>query len=389
MDNFSEGEKAVINLIENRAYRRSLELIRESMEKVWASDVSKIIKNSDDYCEKHCEMIFYYVDKILKTNKGVYLSQEELFMLSAAIYLHDLGMHSDINKINRIKKVARKFGLELILDFSNYNADEYVPEVQKEIRNNQHLITAAWIDTAFRDENDNLLGKALRRIPDGLLISDLIDICKYHSKLPINECPKELISDSNGRKQLITALLRLADELDIDSNRISSVDLLKYCTVDPNFIIRWWIHGITTITFRNNGNISNEILINIRLNEKDSSNYGEKFYNFVINSFLTRNNPVLNIIVKNGLPIVIDANSGISTEKNLKSIPTEISSAIEEEKELLRSQEGLKSSIEELNILIWDRDYSPDDDGYDERDVLNEEENELERVEKELMKFLD
>ena len=116
------------------------------------------------------------------------------------IYLHDIGMQCDVVRFPKIEEKAERLGANFNCTFSSEVASCYSLEEQRDIHKNHQFLTAAWIDYSFLT-GDTILGQAIKTIPEEL-ISDLIDVCKYHSGLPITECPQEFKFDPKGRKQL-------------------------------------------------------------------------------------------------------------------------------------------------------------------------------------------
>ena len=107
----------------------------------------------------------------------------------------------------------------------------YSPDEQNEIRKNHHLLSAAWIDYLY-EGNDPELSPAIKSLPYDL-VDDLMDVCKFHSKLPINDCSDFFNDNSNSRKKMVAAFLRFADELDISNTRanIGTAKIFPYTQI--------------------------------------------------------------------------------------------------------------------------------------------------------------
>lgn len=164
---------------------------------------------------------------------------------------------------------------------------------------------------------------AAKQIPPDL-VSDLIDVCKYHSKLPITECAITFKSDSNERKQLVAALLRFSDELDIDKNRVT-IETVKNFRLDPNNAVYWWLHNCTKIVISDH----NAITIIIQLNPVDKKKYGSLVHTAFFTNFQTKNRQVINILKQNGVPVTISAESGVEENSYAEQLPQEIARALE------------------------------------------------------------
>jgi hypothetical protein len=113
----------------------------------------------------------------------------------------------------------------------------------------------------------------------------------------------------------------LADELDINKSRVSK-DAHDGFRIAPENYVYWWLHEHTIIRFLDG---SNNILININLNPQDAALYGEIIKELYIDELKIKNQAVINVLVKNGIAICIDDESGIIENEYTKCMPTEIS----------------------------------------------------------------
>jgi hypothetical protein len=229
MPKFSSVEKLLLDLINDDRLISSLGKIREVMEDIW-EDTPRIVKDYTDHGVRHSERLAEFVYRLLDANYGVPISSQEMYLLLAGIYLHDIGMQCDVVKFDEIRKVAEELGSSFEVEFKSLKASDYYIQEQIAIRKNHHYLTAAWIDYAYCREK-TVLGNAAQTIPDNL-VEDLMDVCKYHSKLNIMECPEKFKFDVTQRKRLVAALLRFADELDVSSNRVN-IETIKNFSIDP------------------------------------------------------------------------------------------------------------------------------------------------------------
>ena len=147
MPGFTEVENRILTkYISDLKLSRSLTLIREVMESIWANEAPRIVKDYTDHGEKHSERVACFAEKLLQVNPDAKFSQQEIYLLLAGIYLHDIGMQCDIAKYPVIKEKAESLGAEFEEAFTAKTTNEYSWEEQKEIRKNHHLLSAAWID---------------------------------------------------------------------------------------------------------------------------------------------------------------------------------------------------------------------------------------------------
>ena len=104
MSGFTEVENRIIKkYIPDIKLSRSLTSIREVMETIWADETPRIVQDYTDHGEKHSERLAYFAEKLLLINPDAKFSQQEIYLLLAGIYLHDIGMQCDIVKYPKIK----------------------------------------------------------------------------------------------------------------------------------------------------------------------------------------------------------------------------------------------------------------------------------------------
>ena len=223
----------------------SLTRIRLAAKKIWDPTV-RIIQGYTGHDIPHSKRVAGFVADLLEANKGQALSSEEMYLLLAGVYLHDIGMQCDVVRFPKIKRRAEELEAKFAVRFTAQTANEYSKDEQKAIRENHQFLTAAWIDYAYC-ENKTVLGPEIRTIPSGseYLVADLMDVCKYHSKLPIADCPSTELG-RQVRRRLVAALLRFADELDVSKHRVS-IETVKNFSFDPHNSVYWWLHNRTKV----------------------------------------------------------------------------------------------------------------------------------------------
>ena len=197
MGDFTDAEERLLKNITDRRLRSNLEKIREAAEDIWAEDSTRVVQFYTDHGIRHSERLAEIADDLLEANNGSALSSDEMYLLLAGIYLHDIGMQCDILRFPEIKICAEELGAEFGPSFAEHAEEKYNLEMQKAIRKNHQFLTAAWIDYAYRT-GDTTLGPVAKDI-SSKLVDDLIDVCKHHSKLPIAGCPLIFKYNPNGR----------------------------------------------------------------------------------------------------------------------------------------------------------------------------------------------
>lgn len=311
-------ECGLIQRIQDEKLIVSLSKIREAVNLIWAADSPRIIRAFTGHDLEHCQRILCWCAQILE---GFELNNKEMYALLAAAYLHDIGMQCDVAKQSGIKSAAKKLGANFPHKFTAMTADKYSSEEQEMIRKNHHYLSAGWIDYDYRMKK-TVLADAVRTIPSDL-VSDVIDICLYHSSLSIMSCPTEFKHLPGNRKRLVAAILRLADELDIDKSR-ASVDTIRDISLDPDNALYWWLHERTNIQFIN----PHLLLINVRLHPDDARKYGESLKKIVVDNFQKKNNEVFEVLAQAGISILVSTQSGVTENPYESKLPSDVVEAL-------------------------------------------------------------
>ncbi|WP_440955876.1 FxSxx-COOH system tetratricopeptide repeat protein [Methanosarcina sp. Mfa9] len=322
MPGYTEVENRILQkYISDPKLSNSLALIRGVMESIWANDAPRIVQNYTDHGIEHSERIAYFVEKLLQVNPDAEFSEQEIYLLLAGVYLHDIGMQCDVVEYPDVKKRAENLGAKFGVAFTAETTNGYSPEEQNEIRKNHHYLSAAWIDYLY-ESNDSVLSPWIKSVPD-YLVDDLMDVCKFHSKLPIDDCLTSFICDPRGRKKLVASLLRFADELDVDSRRVR-IESVKIFSIASDNSVYWWLHNYTKVFID-----SNKLLLTIRLHPEDFKLYGSLVREEFISNFKKKNQPVLEVLIEHKIPLVIDGNSDVIEYARAEKFPPEITAVLD------------------------------------------------------------
>ena len=341
MANFTDSELFLINKIESKVLKDCINDIKDQIEIIWSTDDAiRIIKGYTSHGAKHSERDIGYIKKIIEKQPDHFLNDSELFVLLASAYLHDIGMQCDVVRFPEILKKSEDFGATFDIEFSAKDVNSYSIKEQKEIRKNHSALTAAWIHVAFHQKITSLVN-IFHRMPEEY-IGDIIDVCKYHSKFPITSCPVDFHFHASYRKQLVAAILRFADELDIDSTRVT-LETVKNFSLDSQNSIYWWIHNRTIIDFN-----YPVIQLKIRLARKDKDHYSDFFKKHFIDEFQSKNQSTTQILGISGLYIDYSINSKVVIDEYADPLPQDICNFIEESNRPPNHQMAL---VEE--IVIW------------------------------------
>jgi hypothetical protein len=295
-------------LVKDVHLRNSLDQIKTAVAKIW-SEV-KIIRDHTDHGPDHSTRLEKrYALDIVNANVGQRLTSEEAYLLLAGIHLHDIGMQCDVLKFPHIFNLARnKYKANFNVKFRAKTSTSFTLKEQTAIRENHHLLSAAWIDHAFKNtDTSDPLSATAHSIPQNL-VEDLIDVCKYHTKFLISDCPLQGKIKPTIRKGLVAAILRFADELDVAADRVK-IETYKTFRLDPKNAVYWWLHGQSDISFLNR----NLIRIIISINKQDSAMIADLVQNWFIDKLKMKNEPVLSALASVEIPLVLSHDSGVIT----------------------------------------------------------------------------
>jgi hypothetical protein len=148
----------------------------------------------------------------------------------------------------------------------------------------------------------------------------------YHTKLSILDCPIEFDQDPTGRKQLVAALLRFADELDIDSRRVNIHTVLAF-SLDPQNSVHWWFHENIRV-FLENGRVT----IRTLLHPDDFKEYEPLAYDNSIGRFQRKNKLVMDVLNWYRHPAWISYMSKVVEAPYSPKLPVEITEVLDEMK---------------------------------------------------------
>jgi hypothetical protein len=192
---------------ENPKLHRYIENVRDAAGRILEKPLHH---HYTDHSLRHSERIIGILNSLteeLMNSEGC-LSVTEIYILLAAAYLHDIGMQD------------RRF-----IDDEEYSSippdksyyEVYVEALER-IRAQHHEFTHEMI-LDYLYERDGCVDLGLPRIP--IVDEQVALVAKAHRKVNLNSL-EDAIGDRGEsiRSRLLAALLRFADELDIDHNRV-------------------------------------------------------------------------------------------------------------------------------------------------------------------------
>ncbi len=294
----TNARQALESLIGDADLLKSLPQIRAAAEAIWVPEI-RVVTPFTDHGMEHSKRLVPHALDLLQENRVKELTGTEAFLLLAGIFLHDIGMQCDVRMWPNIRRAAEALGADFGGLFEVPHGGPLTGEEQQAIRRNHHYLSAAWIQYARRT-GETVLGPAVQSIP-GLLALDLMDVCLYHSKMDIRQCPEECKQPGGGRKQLVAALLRLTDELDTDWHRGTHHTAGTF-GMDPGDAVYWWIHGRTTVGFDHNHSF---VSLVVGLNAEDDHDCGAAIRR-ELDGLREKNRHTVDILHRNGVFIALD-----------------------------------------------------------------------------------
>jgi tetratricopeptide (TPR) repeat protein len=197
-----------------------VDVVKKAAIEIWHSPQHR--HYTDHRPETHSERIIDKLDLLVAeiSDPEAALSPEEAFILLASAYLHDIGMQSENSEWKTLD----------------------------EIREHHHLISRAMIEGSVKDP------KRYRNLGIPLELADEVALVSAaHRRLDLMspEFETRAKGSSNLRLRLLSALLRLADGLDMDFRRVI-MENLKVADVSQLSRLHWWrCHYVDGISIKN------------------------------------------------------------------------------------------------------------------------------------------
>lgn len=164
-----------------------------------------------DHSVKHSDRIVIKLEGLIQgiMDGGQRLSQHEIYVLLAAVYLHDIGMQNERfegGDLERIRRVHEKISYKMIVG-------------------------------SFQEPE---LYRTLNLLPDPDLVESVGLVAQGHRKTVLRSDRYDEFSfgDDIIRPRLLAALLRLADSLDIDHRRVI-IENLKLAKIPAESRFHW------------------------------------------------------------------------------------------------------------------------------------------------------
>ncbi len=198
--------------------------------------LDQYLKNFPEYTDHsihHTEEVFNIVDEVLNDDEITNLNGDEIYVLSMSSYLHDIGMCIPEDKIKEIADTE-----ELI------KQRELHPDIKREsyLRDIHHILSAKFIieEWELLKIPSKKYADAIALVSEGHRVVDIGNPEVYDPKFFVN----------NGREFVclpyLSAVLRIADELDITNIRTPKLLTKYYMPENEKSIEEWQKHIANT-----------------------------------------------------------------------------------------------------------------------------------------------
>lgn len=189
--------------------------VKQATQNIWSTPLHQYYTSHD---VKHSEKIISIVGALLEPLRDE-LNEFERFILICAIYLHDIGMQA-----------PSYAGLE--------KKDKYTRAELDRVREQHHEISEKMICDSVMEGSTVSCGL------EGCnpnLVKYIALIAKYHRRYNIEKLKDQSVAGRIIRLPLLACMIRLGDELDVDSDRVN-MDVLKQVDVCAADKFHWWGH---------------------------------------------------------------------------------------------------------------------------------------------------
>lgn len=288
------------------------------------SMASKILNNPihihfTDHSINHSERMLNIIDKLLKIPQ--ILTDEEKFILICAVILHDIGM----------QETNKKDLMEFPLNDEQLN---YIREHHHEFSEN--IIKNSSISL----QNSNKVYLGLDSKP--MFIDDIATVAKYHRKLDINSLQDDVIGDKTIRLKFLSALIRLADCLDIDFQRIK-IEKLKLINIPVESKFFWFSHYyVKGMKIENRAIKLYFCFPNDYKNETSITSY---ISNYILSEINKHIEQVYNILDNYGIRLRKDIDHSVSFSTSVEPLPDKLKEYIIKKYEFTNTPKYFENSF--------------------------------------------
>jgi tetratricopeptide (TPR) repeat protein len=215
------------------------------------------------------------------------LNDNEAFVLLAAALLHDVGMQ-------RLNVFDSDLAQHLFTSEEVGQGRSSRACCEELVRERHHLIGAEWIRTELSSS-----------WPNRDFVEEIAGVVRGHTKADLSALQDHRKAGKPMRIRLLAALLRLADELDLDFQRVH-LDRLKHASITPESMAHWWkCHYVESVDVLERG----QVQVTFRFSSEDTIEVRDIVCGLVLDGLQHKiaNDRLIDVLWNNyGLPLKID-----------------------------------------------------------------------------------
>lgn len=288
---------ALVLKSKNENLASSVERIREFCEEKWKTP---LLPWFTDHGVKHSDRVINIIGKILAVEKEDFLTNDEIFILLAAAYLHDIGMQ--YLKIDNISiDCLSKREYDYIRNIHPQKSYEQIMDINQ--------------PTMLDDEYKSIVALVAKGHGTDFF-SEVID------EFTTN---KEIYKPNNNkvRANILTALLLIGDELDLQSSRVvrNFIDMQDY-NPSSYSLVHWYKHHYVAGV-----EIDNKVIkISMRF-PPDGDSYKDLFKELIETKLIKEMKRVISVFKNEGLLLIQDLpdiKTHIENHKSRQSLPEDV-----------------------------------------------------------------
>ena len=234
---------ASVSLLQRPTMSERIERVRRKAETIWKKP---LLRQYTDHTIDHSLRVIAVLDKLCALVVEP-LTDDETYVLLCAAFLHDIGMQQE-----------KSFETDVVR--KRYSGEEIAEAVADRAKG--EAIIREWHHLIGEERIKYELG---HKYMEEELIDEIALVSKGHTKEDLDGYKDGTKAGQPMRLRLLAALLRLADELDLDYRRIV-LDELKQANIPTESKAHWWkCHYVESVDVHDDGRIQ----IVFRFSEKD------------------------------------------------------------------------------------------------------------------------
>jgi tetratricopeptide (TPR) repeat protein len=207
--------------------------VREKAEAIWKKP---LLRQYTDHTVAHSLRVIFILDKLCPLLK-VSLTDDEVYVLLCAAFLHDIGMQQE--KFFEMKVLQEHYSKE---EIEAAQSDPMQGEAI--IRQWHHLVGEERIKYELGD-----------KYIEADFVDEVAQVSKGHTKENLSTYKDGTKAGSPMRLRLLAALLRLADELDLDYRRVDLAELNQAIIPEESRAHWWKCHYVESVDVNGEGRI--------------------------------------------------------------------------------------------------------------------------------------